>query len=303
MAAHPQPAAFFALVRQTVSDVTVSQFGVSAGWAAPVAVIDAPHGFSEESWVDGGPETVLAWQIAGADIRCEWGISRGLRIASGARRMTLQPRGAPNHFSADGRIRFAQLVIPDQLLARVGDERACGKVGSSRLRSDLIALNDDTLLSWANDYRTRAMTAGTLRPTQVEMEARALLIIDRLITRHHGVERAPVVGGLAAYVENRAIEYMAANLAKEISLDELAAVANLSPHHFCRAFRQSTGLPPHRYQIKLRIERAKALLADTRMSIADIAAEVGYEDQGQLARLFRREVGASPSRYRRDRLS
>ncbi len=296
-----QAPGFFALVEQAITNVSVRQFGVTAGWAAPVAIIDAPMGFSDEVWVQQGPDTVLAWHLKGSEVLCDWGPRRGTRIDGAKRHMTLQPRGVPNHYSASGKVRFAQLVIPDRLFDRVADDLAGAGPGSSLLRSDLIAFNDDTLLSWMNDYRARAVTSID-QPTRIEMEARALLIVERLVTRHHGIPRAPKVGGLASYLVNRVIDYMVENLAKEISLDELAAVSNLSPHHFCRAFKQSTGLPPHRYQIKLRIERAKILLAAGIMSISEVASAVGYDDQGQLARLFRHEVGTPPSRYRRDRL-
>jgi methylphosphotriester-DNA--protein-cysteine methyltransferase len=65
------------------------------------------------------------------------------------------------------------------------------------------------------------------------------------------------------------------------------------------AFKQSTGVPPHRYQLNLRIARARALLESTDTAVTEIAFDVGYESSQALARLFRREVGLSPSDYRR----
>jgi transcriptional regulator GlxA family with amidase domain len=106
-------------------------------------------------------------------------------------------------------------------------------------------------------------------------------------------------GGLAPAQVRRAIEAMEASLAAGVSLAELAATAGLSTPHFCRAFRQSTGLPPHRYQIALRIERAQQRLALGRESVADVAAAVGYGDPAYFSRLFRDQVGVSPSAWRR----
>jgi len=108
-------------------------------------------------------------------------------------------------------------------------------------------------------------------------------------------------GGLSPRHVKQSCDYLAANVAQNITLAELASIAGMSPFHFCRAFSRSTGIPPHRYQIALRIERAKDLLANSTLSIAAISAAVGYDDQGQLARLFRKEVGISPSHYRRER--
>ena len=106
-------------------------------------------------------------------------------------------------------------------------------------------------------------------------------------------------GGLAGFQLARIREYLEAHLADDVSLAELAALANLSVFHFNRAFKQSTGLPPHRYLVRLRVERAARLLNETRLSVATIAAQVGYDDPNQLARVFRKETGMSPLQYRR----
>jgi AraC family transcriptional regulator len=107
-------------------------------------------------------------------------------------------------------------------------------------------------------------------------------------------------GGLADWQVKRTTEALSGGYGN-FDLTTLADSVGLSPYHFARAFKQSTGLPPHRYQIMLRIERAKDLLANSALPISDVAAAVGYDDQGQLARLFRREVGVTPSRYRQER--
>ncbi len=116
--------------------------------------------------------------------------------------------------------------------------------------------------------------------------------------------RTPVTlarGGLAPWQVRRCTDYLNEHACENVGLEELAALVGLSPFHFARAFKHSTGMPPHRYQLSLRIERAKALLALTDTPITAIALDVGYESSQALARLFRREVGVSPSDYRRTR--
>jgi AraC family transcriptional regulator len=108
-------------------------------------------------------------------------------------------------------------------------------------------------------------------------------------------------GGLAQWQERRCCEYLRGHLAEDVSLAELAAIANLSTFHFARMFKQTTGLPPHAYQRRLRAERAQELLLATDLSIGDIAAAVGYETPQAFARMFRAEIGASPSDWRRER--
>jgi len=110
-------------------------------------------------------------------------------------------------------------------------------------------------------------------------------------------------GGLASWQERRTTEFLASHLHEDVSLNQLADVAGLSSFHFARQFKQSTGLPPHAYLRRLRCERAKELLAGTGLSVGEIAAAVGYETPQAFARMFRAEVGTSPSEYRRERRS
>jgi AraC family transcriptional regulator len=110
-------------------------------------------------------------------------------------------------------------------------------------------------------------------------------------------------GGLAGWKMRRVIACLDAHLADDVPLVVLAALVNLSPFHFCRAFRDAMGVPPHRYQMLQRIERAKQLLVATAEPIVAVAAAVGYADASHFTGLFRRHVGVTPSRYRRVRLS
>jgi len=132
------------------------------------------------------------------------------------------------------------------------------------------------------------------------------MLVDALVVsllgelRASGTRALPVRGGLGGAATKRVTDYIAAHLAEDVTLGELAAIVGLSPYHFCREFKRATGLPPHRYQIMLRVGRAKELLANTMMPIGEVAAAVGYDDQSQLARLFQREIGVSPTGYRRD---
>jgi AraC family transcriptional regulator len=80
------------------------------------------------------------------------------------------------------------------------------------------------------------------------------------------------------------------SLSEPVSLDDLANLAGLSPFHFVAMFKRSTGLAPHQYLLAQRIERARALLAESRVPIADVAARTGFADQSHLMRVFRRHT-------------
>jgi AraC-like DNA-binding protein len=94
----------------------------------------------------------------------------------------------------------------------------------------------------------------------------------------------------------RSREFLLDNLQREVSLQELSASSGLSPYYFVRAFRNCFGLPPHMYQNQQRVNLAKQLLARG-MSIAQVAAEVGFADQSHLTRKFKSLVGATPRQY------
>jgi len=91
------------------------------------------------------------------------------------------------------------------------------------------------------------------------------------------------------------------HLARDISLQDLAAVVRLSPFHFARMFKQSTGVTPHQYLVRCRVMRAKELLLANRHSVADVAAQVGFCDQSHLAGHFKRVVGLTPRVFVRTR--
>ena len=106
-------------------------------------------------------------------------------------------------------------------------------------------------------------------------------------------------GGLAGWHQKRLKEYIFDHLSEKISLIDLANVAQLTPFHFTRAFKQTFGEPPYRYLIHRRIERAKRLLDDPTRSIAEIAQAVGFADPASFTVAFRRTTGTTPTGYRR----
>jgi AraC family transcriptional regulator len=111
----------------------------------------------------------------------------------------------------------------------------------------------------------------------------------------------PVRGGLSAPQLRRVTAFIEGHLADEIGLVQLADLVGLSPWHFCRAFKRSTGVPPHRFLVQSRVERAKRLLADRGASVTEVALALGFGGSTQFARAFRAAVGSSPREYR-DRL-
>jgi AraC family transcriptional regulator len=108
-------------------------------------------------------------------------------------------------------------------------------------------------------------------------------------------------GALTPFQERRVTSLLLDDLRSNPGLSELARFCGLSRSHFVRAFKQSTGLPPHRWLLMQRINRAKELLYQTRTPIGEIAAACGFADQGHLTRVFTKAFGIGPGGWRRHR--
>jgi AraC family transcriptional regulator len=130
----------------------------------------------------------------------------------------------------------------------------------------------------------------------------ATTLLGVQLERAHGVSGGmpptPRRGGLPPFVLQRVREYVAAHLASAIRLQRLAALAGLSPFHFSRAFKASTGLSPHAYVLYCRVAEAKRLLSRTTLAVADIAERTGFSSPGQLSTRFRAATGTTPSAFR-----
>jgi AraC family transcriptional regulator len=104
--------------------------------------------------------------------------------------------------------------------------------------------------------------------------------------------------GFSPYKLRRTIAYIQTHLAQEFSLVTLADVAQTSPSHFARLFKHATGLTPHKYVIRCRIEHAQRLVAETDLPLSEIGFRIGCADQSHFTALFRTHVALTPQAYR-----
>ncbi|MFS8980744.1 AraC family transcriptional regulator [Cupriavidus necator] len=128
------------------------------------------------------------------------------------------------------------------------------------------------------------------------------LLVTQLLRGHssHSAIAAPgAQRGLASWQVKNVTTYMRERLGAPIGLDDLAGVIGLSRFHFCTAFREATGSTPHEWLVRLRIERARQLLADPALPVTDIGLAVGYETPSSFAAAFRKLTGTTPTAYRR----
>jgi AraC family transcriptional regulator len=142
--------------------------------------------------------------------------------------------------------------------------------------------------------------------SQLYVEALGVILIHELVRLNRGTSRADAAvgdgwirGGLAAWQQRIVTAYIEEHLSKQIPLATLARLARLSTFHFCRAFKQSFGVPPHRYHTSRRIEQAKVMLATRKHSVTEVGLIVGFSETSSFTAVFRKVTGQTPSRYHR----
>jgi AraC family transcriptional regulator len=133
------------------------------------------------------------------------------------------------------------------------------------------------------------------------LEALGIILAHELVRPEAAPHRTEprARGGLAGWQKRTVVDFIEENLAENVSLAKLAQLIQLSPYHFCRAFKQSFGVPPHRYHTRRRIDRAKALLANPNESVTSIGMTIGFSETSSFTAAFRKASGMTPTAYRR----
>ena len=194
-----------------------------------------------------------------------------------------------------GRFDALQFYVPVEALSDVADRhggRPISRLSWERNEPDPIMLGlSGALLQATTDAGSNRLLIDQL----------ALSLLTYFAQAYGGLQPATSSqpGQLAAWQEQRAKDIMAARLATDLTIAQVAAECRLTPSHFARAFRRSTGIAPHRYLMKLRIEEAKRLLSQRHVPLSDLALICGFCDQSHFTRAFRQMTGSSPGAWRR----
>lgn len=129
-------------------------------------------------------------------------------------------------------------------------------------------------------------------------ESMANTLAIHLLHRYTNLQPVASLRGLPHAKLQQAVDYIHAHLTDELSVNLIANDLQLSPYHFSRCFKQSTGLSPHQYILQQRVERAKQHLRQGKLTLADIAQEVGFASQSHFNRHFKRIAGVTPGQFR-----
>ncbi len=219
------------------------------------------------------------------------------RLRDVTRKLTFVPAGHEYSDCHDQRspLRLVFFYIdPSELSARLP---ASGSMDSPM--EPILLFEDATLLATAQKLIGVIERTASDDQTYLEALGRVLSHEVSRVGRGNAPAKQVIRGGLAAWQQRMVSSYIDEHLAEPISLETLSGLVGLSTYHFCRAFKQSFGVPPHRYHTGQRIAQAKALLAKPALSVTEIGLTLGFSETSSFTAAFRKATGLTPSAYHR----
>jgi AraC family transcriptional regulator len=271
---------------------------------APMHIASDPSSGAIAHWKHGALHDVVEPMADHVIMTYPSGVQRlerrtGKSVAIGTARagvVTIIPAGSSARWDIPGPVNVVQLYLPHATLQRIANEADASAPGDLLERTghpDLITSR--LLLSAADALEGSAALDALFRQQLTD------LLATRLLAAHSGITATsqPTLGGLSPKILRRAIERLRSDSDADVSLAALASDAGLSRFHFCRAFKESTGLSPHAWLRQHRLEQAMNMLRDTDASIVTVAAALGYASQTAFAAAFKKLIGQTPSDWRR----
>jgi len=270
----------------------------------PIRMASDPSGGAIAHWKHGPLHNVVEPMADHVVMTYPTGVQRLERrsaksVAIGTARpgvVTIIPAGSSARWDIPGPLDVIQLYLPQRTLLRIAGEAhtvATGELLERTGHPDRVTSR--LLLSAADSLEGHAVVDALFRQHLTD------LLANRLLAAHAGSPATlqPVTGGLTHRVLRGAIERLRSDSDADVSLAALASDAGLSRFHFCRAFKESTGLSPHAWLRQHRLEQAMNMLRDSDDPVVSIAVALGYSSQTAFAAAFRKLAGETPSDWRR----
>lgn len=271
---------------------------------APLQMASDPSNGAIAHWKHGALHDVVEPMSDHVIMTYPTGVQRlerrtGRSVAIGTARsgvVTIIPAGSSARWDIPGPVDVIQLYLPRTTLERVTREAEASAPGDLLERTGHPdAITSSLLMSAADVLEGHSALDALFRQQLTD------LLATRLLAAHTGeaLTFEPAMGGLSPHALRRAIDRLRSGGDADISLAALASDAGLSRFHFCRAFKESTGLSPHAWLRQQRLERAMNMLRDTDASIELVSAELGYASQTAFTAAFKKLTGDTPSDWRR----
>ena len=213
--------------------------------------------------------------------------------------ISITPADIPAAYQTEGDDHYLHVQIPTQFLQDVAKQATDLDAAQLELATEF-RVRDPQLEQLLLLLRTELHKGGA-QVGALYIESLANVIAVHLL-REYSIQQSPRTtyeGGLGDRRLLQVAEYVNAHLEQTVKLADLANLAGVSQFHFSRLFKQSMGISPHQYLLQQRVERAKQLLKNSKLAIADIALQCGFNSQSHLGKAFRDATGLTPGRYRK----
>ena len=249
----------------------------------PLGLFDSPVDHRHVLCLHLGEPVPVSW-------RATHGERTGTRIHG---QFCVVPAGSSTRWTLSRPARSLLLRLSPSLLTETADSMGLSVQNASLAPSIHIRDPQVERIGWMmqaedhSDYPGGRLFADSL--------ATALTVRLLALQSRHGSVGSKTTRALPAWRLRQVVEYIESNLDQDLTLAELARIADFSVSHFKPMFKQATGVPVHRFVMERRVERARVLLLEGRLSITDIAMETGFAHPSHLARCMRRLLGKSPS--------
>ena len=268
--------------------VSLLQTSRERSWTGFVAALyDETAGFTETACFPKHNLSMLVGPPVAHTTRCDGAVARRLRVAGD---IDVVPAGYAGAWINEGPTSFLVVNVSPSLIETVADSMAVG-FGRASLAPQL-QLRDPHLehVCWA----LKAELEATESFGRLYADSLGVALAAHLLRRYAPVVPRRSANGLPKRRLQRVLEYIHAHLARDLTLAELAAVANVSPSHFKSLFKLSLGVPVHQYVMRSRVEFATDLLIGGTAPLCDVALQAGFANQSHMARCVRRATGMSP---------
>jgi AraC family transcriptional regulator len=278
------------------ADLLNAPSNTSAAWDAfSLFVVGATPAKATGAFAD----HALGLYVAGRHRIRREGIGRPVEGWSDPGTVNLTPPNVEATWEANGTSRGIVLLIPDAFLSRVISEHWEADPRKVEIIPQFLS-RDPVIQVVATRLATEAQSGSP--PERLYAESACEFLANHLIHSYSTLAAPPprASGGLPPRRLKLILDYIEENLAQPIALRHLGELAGTSTRHFERAFRQAIGVPPHAYVLRQRVARAQnLLLGEPRLTIDEIAVRAGFSSSSHLSSTFRRQIGYSPTAFRR----